>query len=307
MSPIETWQQPLPHDGMVLSVRACGTPGRPVLMFLHGFPEGAWVWDGLMQHFAQPEHGGWRCVAPNLRGYERSSAPADVRAYRPRHLVQDVRALVDIVCGQGQRLGALVAHDWGGAVAWNLANQHPECLRALVILNAPHPGTLLRELQHNPAQQAASAYMHDLAAPGAAERLSANDFAALFATLEAGRPAPWLTQAVRAQYRSVWQHGLQGALNYYAATPLRPPRPDAPAAQAVSLPPEAWRIEVPTLLLWGQQDHALLPALTEGLSAHIPQLHTVPLPELSHWGLHEDPARIGAEIEGFLERLGPPQ
>jgi len=142
---------------------------------------------------------------------------------------------------------------------------------------------------------------------GAAARLSANAFAPLFATLEAGRAAPWLTQAVRAQYRSVWQHGLQGALNYYAATPLRPPRPDAPAAQAVSLPPEAWRIEVPTLLLWGQQDHALLPALTEGLSAHIPQLQTVPLPELSHWGLHEDPARIGAEIEGFLQRLGPPQ
>ena len=111
---IQTWQQTLPH-GITLSCRACGEPGRPVLMFLHGFPEAAFVWDGLLQHFARPENGGYRCVAPNLRGYEKSSAPADVKAYRAKFLVQDIVALIDAECGAGQPLAALIAHDWGGA------------------------------------------------------------------------------------------------------------------------------------------------------------------------------------------------
>jgi pimeloyl-ACP methyl ester carboxylesterase len=65
---IQTWQQDLPH-GITLSCRACGQPDRPVLLFLHGFPEAAFVWDDLMAHFAHPDHGGYRCIAPNLRGY----------------------------------------------------------------------------------------------------------------------------------------------------------------------------------------------------------------------------------------------
>ena len=84
---IETFQQELPH-GITLSCRAAGVPGRPVLMFLHGFPEAAFVWDALMGHFSQPEHGSYRCIAPNLRGYERSSVPAEVKAYRAKSLVQ---------------------------------------------------------------------------------------------------------------------------------------------------------------------------------------------------------------------------
>ena len=79
---IETFLQTLPH-GITLSCRAAGQRGRPVLMFLHGFPEGAFIWDGLLEHFAKEENGGYRCVAPNLRGYEHSSQPADVAAYRP--------------------------------------------------------------------------------------------------------------------------------------------------------------------------------------------------------------------------------
>ena len=92
-------------------------------MFLHGFPEAAFVWDELLEHFARPEHGGYRCMAPNLRGYEKSSQPADVRPTGRKspgagHRRADRRS-------KGRRIECLVAHDWGGAVAWNLANQHP--------------------------------------------------------------------------------------------------------------------------------------------------------------------------------------
>ncbi len=308
---IETWQQDLPH-GITLSCRACGERGRPVLMFLHGFPEAAFLWDALLEHFARPEHGGFRCVAPNLRGFERSSAPPEVKDYRPKHLVQDVLALIALETG-GAPLAALVAHDWGGAVAWNLANQHPTQLHKLVIINSPHPGTFLRELQRNPAQQAASAYMNFLIRPDAAALLAAQDHARLFGFFEnmgAARPpgtpgaplgAGWLTEAVRAQYRAVWAHGLDGGLNYYRASPLRPASASDPAAAAVSLPPEAVRVEVPTLVLWAQDDIALLPALCEGLEAHVPDLKLVPLPQATHWVVHEQPQRVMAEIAAFLK------
>ena len=157
---IETYPQDLPH-GITLSCRAAGERGRPVLMFLHGFPEGAFVWDPLLEHFSRPENGGYRCVAPNLRGFEKSSAPEDARAYRPKYLVQDLAALIAVET-QGRALACLVAHDWGGAVAWNLANQQPQLARKLAIINSPHPGTFLRELKSSPEQQAASAYMNFL-------------------------------------------------------------------------------------------------------------------------------------------------
>lgn len=316
---IQTWQQTLPH-GITLSCRACGEPGRPVLLFLHGFPEGAWVWDPLLRHFSQPENGGYRCVAPNLRGYERSSAPEDVKAYRAKHLVQDIVALIDNECGptpNGQTLAALIAHDWGGAVAWSLANQHPHRMRQLVIINSPHPGPFLQALQHDPAQQAASAYMNFLVQPDAAAQLAAKDFERMFGFLTgqdtslqsltaptADTQAHWLTPAVKAQYREVWQHGLQGGLNYYRASPLRPATANDPGASAVQIPPEALRIEVPTLLLWAQDDVALLPCLTEGLDAHIPDLKLVPIAQATHWVVHEQTARVIQEIVNFLPPSG---
>ena len=138
-------------SGIRLSCRTSGTPGAPLLMFLHGFPEGAFVWDELLEHFGTR----YRCIAPNLRGYELSSAPAEVEAYRAKHVMADIAALLDEL--GGGPLEALIAHDWGGAVAWNFAVQSAKRLKRLVIINSPHPGTFLRELQTNPAQQAASA------------------------------------------------------------------------------------------------------------------------------------------------------
>jgi pimeloyl-ACP methyl ester carboxylesterase len=299
---IQTWQQDLPH-GITLSCRACGKRGRPVLMFLHGFPEAAWVWDPLLVHFSKPENGGYRCVAPNLRGYERSSAPDDVKAYRAKHLVQDIVALIGLESGLAP-LAALVAHDWGGAVAWSLANQHPNRLRQLVIVNSPHPGPFLKALQSHPAQQAASAYMNFLIRPDAAALLAANDYERLwgFFTTMAHGPAPWLDEAMKARYRSLWGHGLDGGLNYYRASPLRPPRADDKAASAIALPDAMLRIDVATLVIWGLQDKALLPCLLDGLGQHIPHLQLHTLDNASHWVVHEQPAVVKAYISGFLGR-----
>jgi len=302
MADIAETRHNLPH-GIGLNCRHSGQPGRPVLLFLHGFPEGAFAWDGLLAHFSQPENGGYFCVAPYLRGFETSSAPSDPAAYRAKFLVQDILALIDIV-SPGQALAALVAHDWGGAVAWNLANQHPERLGRLVIINSPHPGTFLRDLQSHPAQQAASAYMNFLIRPDAAPLLAANDYQRLwgfFNTLANG-PAPWLDEPMKARYRAVWNHGLEGGLNYYRASPLRPPRVDDPAASTISLPDTMLRIDVPTLVIWGLQDKALLSCLVEGLDAYIPNLQLHTLAHASHWVVHEQPDVVKAYISGFLGR-----
>ena len=305
---IDTWQQALPH-GITLSCRASGERGRPVLLFLHGFPEAAFAWDALLLHFSRPENGGYRCVAPNLRGYEHSSAPPHVEDYRAKHLVQDIVALIDAECGTGQPLAALVAHDWGGALAWAVANQHPRRMHQLVIVNAPHPGTFLRELQRNPAQQAASEYMNFLVRPDAAALLAADDHRRLFGFFEGmgasaapgspGAPegAGWLTAAVRAQYRAVWALGLEGGLNYYRASPFRSAHGQGPS---LNLPPELLHIAVPTLVLWAQDDIALLPCLTEGLQTFVPDLKLVPIAHATHWVVHEQPARVIAEIGAFL-------
>lgn len=301
---IETYLQPLPH-GITLSCRASGTPGRPVLMFLHGFPEGAFVWDALLEHFSLTENGGYRCVAPNLRGFEHSSAPKEASAYRPKHLVQDISALIAIETRNvGGQLACLAAHDWGGAVAWSLANQHPELSRRLAIINSPHPGTFLRELKTNPAQQAASAYMNFLIRPDAEELLAQDDYRRLweFLTKSTSGPASpaWLTDEVRDQYRQVWGAGLTGGCNLYRASPLRPSRAGDPAAAAVDLPREMLTVSLPTLVIWALDDIALPPVLIDGLDGYVERLAVETVAGASHWIVHEKPQLIASFLQQFL-------
>ncbi len=309
---IETFLQPLPH-GITLSCRAAGRMGRPVLMFLHGFPEAAFVWDQLMEHFALPANGGYRCVAPNLRGFEQSSAPAQASAYRPKHLVQDIAALIALQTraetgADGlDGLACLVAHDWGGAVAWNLANQKPELAARLAVINSPHPGIFLRELKTNPKQQAASAYMNFLIRPDAEQLLAQDDFRRMWQLLRSGANAAqdpaWLTNDLKARYRQVWGLGLTGACNYYRASPLRPPRNHDLAAANVHLPQRRLTVNLPTLLIWAMNDVALLPALVDGLDFFVKHLCVRPVADASHWIVHEQPERVIQLLDDFLRHF----
>ena len=293
---IESFPLTLPH-GITLDCRASGAAGAPLLMFLHGFPEGAFVWDGLLEHFGRR----YRCIAPNLRGYAGSSAPPEVEAYRAKHLVQDIRALIEQLAG---RAAALVAHDWGGALAWNLAAQHPALIERLVIINSPHPATFLRELRDNPAQQAASAYMNFLCRPDAHELLAENDYARLwpfFTGMGASDPhhpgGGWLTDAVKQRYREVWQRGLNGGCNYYRASPLHPPTSTRDPVMTLQFHPEVVTVRVPTLVVWAEGDTALPVALLDGLDAFVPEMRLVRVPGATHWIVHERPDLIVREIE----------
>ena len=298
---IETFQAALPH-GITLSCRASGPAGAPVLMFLHGFPEAAFVWDELLEHFGTR----YRCVAPNLRGFEQSSSPKEPEAYRVKHLMADLEALI-LQVSPGAPLEALVAHDWGGAVAWTLAAQRPQLLKRLVIVNSPHPATFLRELRNNPVQQAASAYMNFLCRPDAEALLAADDFRRMwpmFTNMGAADPARkgggWLTPQVREQYRAVWGAGLTGGCNYYRASPLRPPTSPDDAIMKLEFTPEFVTVKVPTLVIWAENDSALPPSLIDGLEAYVPRLRIVRVPGATHWIVHEQPQLVAGEIEREL-------
>ena len=164
-----------------------------------------------------------------MRGYNLSSKPPQVRDYGAKHLVEDLRLLMDHL---GAQRCALVAHDWGGAAAWNFAAAHPERLDRLVIINAPHPVTFARELRDNPAQQKASAYMNLFRSEKAERVLSENNYARLQRmTLDAwAANGAAATEHDRQAYLAAWSQpgALTGGLNYYRASPLHPPEPGAP-------------------------------------------------------------------------------
>ena len=290
--------------GISLECRMAGLEGRPLMLFLHGFPEAAFVWDDMLAHFSAPENGGYWCVAPNLRGYAGSSSPTEVSAYRAKYVVQDLVALKQSLSPEAP-LACLVAHDWGGAVAWNMANQHPQLIQKLAIINSPHPGTFLRELQASPEQQAASAYMNFLIRPDAEVLLAQDDYRRLWAFFTnmgaVDGPYAWLTDEVKAQYREVWSQGLTGALNYYRASPLRPPRAEDAAAAAITLPASMLEVLVPTLVLWGMQDIALPPGLIDGLEDYIPDLTLKRIADASHWVVHEQPDLVAQHVSAFLK------
>ena len=297
---IETFGAVLPH-GITLNCRASGQRGRPTLVFLHGFPEAAFVWDGLLEHFGAR----YRCVAPNLRGYDGSSSPREVEAYRVKHLLADVVALIEQHAGG--RVAALIAHDWGGAIAWSLAAQRPDLLARLVIINSPHPAAFLRELRDNPAQKAASAYMNFLCRPDAESLLAENDFARLWpfftnmGAADAARPGGgWLDEVERERYRTVWRTGLVGGCNYYRASPLRPATGADAALLKLEFPAELVTVKVPTLVVWAEGDIALPVDLLAGLDTWVPSLRVVRVPGATHWIVHERPLEVAAEIERAL-------
>ncbi|MFP5406224.1 MAG: alpha/beta fold hydrolase [Gammaproteobacteria bacterium] len=281
--------------GVRLHYASCGDPSRPLMLMLHGFPEFWGAWREIMPAFC----GSFHVVAPDLRGYNLSDKPREVRDYRPSVLVADVVGLVQAL---GHTRCVLVAHDWGGAIAWAVAIAHPELVMRLVILNAPHPVPFARDLSGDPAQQKASAYMNWLRRPGSEALLAENDFARLdgFFLKPGGRS--WFDAATRAAYHAAWgQPGaLTGAVNWYRASPLYPPGDEDPGAGKLHLDPSVFVVRAPTLVIWGERDPALLPGLLEGLDAVVPGLRIVRIAEATHWLVHEQPQRVIEEIRSFV-------
>ncbi len=297
----------------------------PLIVFLHGFPEFWYEWKDQLAEFGS-DH---TAVAPDMRGYNLSSKPAELSAYQMPALVEDVRALAaeELKTAGGSRF-TLVAHDWGGVVAWVFAAVHPEMVDKLVIVNAPHPTVFARELRENPAQQKASAYMLMFRSPEAEANLSADSFAALKRAVLGSS----VTAEDTAAYVDAWSQpgALTGGLNYYRASGIGPPNPGAdmpnpganapnpgarapnPGARAPNPAPHTpnpdagtgtpppLMVKVPTLVIWGEKDTALLTGNLTGLDAYVPQLTVRRIPDATHWVVRERPAEVNRLIRTFL-------
>jgi pimeloyl-ACP methyl ester carboxylesterase len=297
---------PLTHEyaevnGMRLHYAKAGR--GPLMVFLHGFPEFWYEWKNQLAEFSR-DH---TVVAPDLRGYNLSSKPAEVSAYQMPNLVEDVRALsAELMKAGGGSKFTLVAHDWGGVVAWVFAALHPEMLDKLVILNAPHPTLFGRELLTNPEQQKASGYMLMFRSAEAEALLAENSYA-------------WLKRAVlgdntsaedTAAYVEAWSQpgALTGGLNYYRAAGVGPPAPTASSGAAASpdaspapaAAPPALIVRVPTLVIWGEKDTALLTGNLNGLDQVVPNLTVRRIPDGTHWIAREKAADVNRFIRDFL-------
>ncbi|MBV8819328.1 MAG: alpha/beta hydrolase [Acidobacteriaceae bacterium] len=270
----------------------------PLILFLHGFPEFWYEWKNQLAEFGK-DH---LAVAPDMRGYNLSAKPEDVDQYEVRFLIEDVRALAEHL---GYKKFVLVGHDWGGAVAWAYAMAHPDTLEKLVIVNAPHPGVFSRLLVMDPAQQKASQYMLMFRSPQAEQMLSANNYAALVnAVLGEGLKNGVFTEADKEAYIAAWSQpgALTGGLNYYRAAKVGPPSPNAQAPGQGNFGVDVSRmvVNVPTLVIWGEKDTALLTGNLDGLEQYVPQLTVKRIPDGTHWVIHEKPAEVDGYIREFL-------
>jgi pimeloyl-ACP methyl ester carboxylesterase len=281
--------------GLRLHYASCGDRSRPLMLLLHGFPEFWGAWREIMPSFADRFH----VVAPDLRGYNLSDKPEDVDAYRPSVLVADVVGLIQAL---GHERCVLVAHDWGGAIAWSVAITHPELIERLVILNAPHPVPFARDLAGDPAQQKASSYMNRLRAQGSEVRLAENDLVRLDGFFLNFGGQNWFDAETRSAYHAAWSQAgaLRAGVNWYRASPLYPPIGEDRGAGKLQLDPAIFVVRVPTLVIWGEGDTALLPGLLDGLETVVPELRIVRIPDASHWLIHEQPERVVSEIRSFI-------
>ncbi len=274
------------------------TAGKgPVILFLHGFPEFWYAWKNQLAEFGK-DH---QAIAPDLRGYNLSDKPGELDGYRMANLVEDIRALADHF--SHHKKFVLVGHDWGGAVAWSFAIAHPDYLRKLVIVNAPHPGVFARLLASDPAQQKASHYMLMFRGEQAEKTLSDNNYALLVnIVLGAGLKSGVFSEEDKQAYIKAWSQpgALTGGLNYYRANRVGPPSADAPSTGNFAADPSALTVKVPTLVIWGEKDTALLTGNLDGLDKFVNPLTIRRIADGSHWVIHEKPAEVNGYIHDFI-------
>lgn len=275
----------------VIEARPEGPRPDHLALFLHGFPEHAHAWRHQLPLLARLGHLAW---AVNLRGYGRSSRPPRVHDYAIEHLLADVAALID--ASQASRV-TLIAHDWGAVIAWYFAMRRLRPLERLVIMNVPHPGPMAREIRSNPEQRRRSWYALFFQLPVLPEKLlGRRDAAAIARIFREGTVAADRIGDDDAEVfaRNARQPGaLRAMINYYRALVAGG---GARRQRAMGMP----QIDLPTLLIWGEQDVALCKAATYGTDAWVKPLTVRYLPKASHWVQQDDPEQVNAMLEAFV-------
>lgn len=286
-------------NGIELDVVDEGPKDGEPLIFLHGFPENHHTWRHQIAHFAKA---GYRCIAPDQRGYRGSSKPQQVEAYTPDKIKGDVFLLADAL---GIEKFTIVGHDWGGAIAWGVAlgGQHVRVTRA-IIANAPHPAIFPKLLYTNHHQRKASQYIRAFRDRSKDDFIRQNGLGA-FLQNEAKWDNPSTSDAeeraiLMKDYENV--DAAFGMLNYYRATPMSVPRMDEPfELPADFAAPEVPKLTIPTLVIWAMDDTALPPENLQGIEEMIDPLTLVKIPDCGHFVPWEAPGQVIGAMEDFLK------
>jgi pimeloyl-ACP methyl ester carboxylesterase len=281
------------RTGVTLNVAVAGPHDAPPVILLHGFPESHRTW----REVAPLLDDAFRLVMPDQRGFAGSDRPEEVEAYATETLIDDVFALADAL--RIERF-ALVGHDWGGAIAWTAALRGDPRLERLAIVNAPHPVIFQQSLIADADQRHASQYITAFRTPGFEQALEAMGYEAFFEKVFGdAEPMP---EAERQQYLAEWRQpgAMTAMLNWYRSSRVLVPPP------GVTVPLPDWalgafpKVRVPTLVVWGMLDSALLPVQLEGLDRLVEDLRIVRVPEAGHFVPWEAPRAVADALRGFL-------
>ena len=262
--------------------------GDKLALCLHGFPEHAISWRHQIPVLAEM---GYRVWAVNQRGYGRTTRPTAVADYALPNLLDDVAALIDV---SGASSVALIGHDWGAMVAWCFAAGQLRPLERLVIMNVPHPLCFRAALRH-PRQARKSWYVAFFQVPVLPERVLAANGGAAVRRMFVGLALP--AEVLAVYTRQIAEPGAATAmLNWYRAARLDTAR----------LPDLARVIEVPTLVVWGEEDVALDLICLEGTERYVRDLTLRRLPGVSHWVQQDAPEAVNGMLREFLGRGSRP-
>jgi len=276
-------------NGLRVHVATCGG-GDKLALLLHGFPESSFSWRYQMPLLAEL---GYRVWAPDLRGYGQTTRPLCVADYSLELLMEDVAGLID---ASGARSTLLIAHDWGGVIAWYFAMRRVRPLDRLVVMNLPHPVPMARALR-TPRQMLRSWYALFFQIPGLPERLlAARNCRAIgdaFRNMAIDK-SRFPDEVLRVYRENAAQPGaLTAMLNYYRALVRGG---GGERQRRLGYPP----IETPTLMIWGEEDSALGKETTYGTEAYVPNLTLRYLPRVSHWVQQEAPEQVNAILSAWL-------
>ena len=278
--PVEVAEQRMVDVGEVSLNVACRGDG-PVVVFLHGFPEWHHAWNPVMDELATE----YRLIAPDQRGYNLSDKPSDLQDYALPKLVADIQALLPIVSDEPV---LLVAHDWGGPVGWLVAHDNTSHVRGFMSTNGPHPQRFAELILNDPAQAEASAYMDFFRSEAANDVLTPQVLSTWF---------PFLSDEDLVLYQAAWGQpdAIKSGLHWHRANDLT-----IDAAQA--LLKGTGPVEVPTTVLWGEDDDAVLVQNSTELEAFATDLQVQTFEGVDHWIEHRIPGEVADAVRDLDAR-----
>ena len=280
--------------GVELDVTIGGREGAPPVFFLHGFPESSRTWRYQLEDLSRDHF----VVAPDQRGFARSSKPEGVENYTTDKPIADLFALADAL---GIDRFTLVGHDWGGAIAWGAALKDSRRVERLAIVNAPHPLIFQRSLFDDMGQREGSQYITAFRSPGF-ETWLADNLEGFYERSFGHSGIAHAADGERALYLDEWSQpgAVLAMLNWYRAAPIIVPAMDETPERPAFLDAPFPVLKIPVLVVWGMADKALTPAQLVGLPELCSDLTIVEVPDAGHFVTWEKPEAVTSALRAFL-------